>query len=74
MRDALLRIGESVALDCEDVTIEIDGSGRLVLHRSKTDQEGKGVSLFLTARTIDAIRQLREGAGKGAAARLLEVD
>ena len=63
MSDALLRIGEAVAIDCEDITHMVDGSGRLVLHRSKTDQEGKGASLFLTARTVDAIRQLQEGAG-----------
>ncbi len=63
MSDALLRIGEAVAIDCEDITTEGDGSGRLLLRRSKTDQEGKGASLFLTARTVDAIRQLQEGAG-----------
>ena len=63
MSDALLRIGEAVAIDCEHITTAIDGSGRLALHRSKTDQEGKGVSLFLTARTVDAIRQLLQEAG-----------
>ena len=63
MSDALLRIGEAVAIDCEHVTTEIDGSGRLLLHRSKTDQEGKGASLFLTARTVYAIRQLQQAAG-----------
>ena len=68
MSDALLRIGEAVAIDCEDVTTEVDGSGRLALHRSKTDQEGKGASLFLTARTVDAIRQLQRSADYAAGA------
>ena len=63
MSDALLRIGEAVAIDCEHITTEDDGSGRLAIHRSKTDQEGKGVSLYLTARTVEAIRQLQVRAG-----------
>ena len=63
MSDALLRIGEAVAIDCEHITTEADGSGRLAIHRSKTDQEGKGASLYLTARTVEAIRQLQARAG-----------
>ena len=63
MSDALLRIGEAVAIDCEHITSEADGSGRLEIHRSKTDQEGKGASLYLTARTVEAIRQLQAHAG-----------
>lgn len=62
MSDALLRIGEAVAIDCEHITTEFDGSGRLLLHQSKTDQEGKGASLFLTARTVDTIKQLQQKA------------
>ncbi|MCY4545872.1 MAG: tyrosine-type recombinase/integrase [Gemmatimonadetes bacterium] len=63
MSDALLRIGEAVAIDCEHVSTQFDGSGRLMLLRSKTDQEGKGTSLFLTNRTVHAIRQLKYEAG-----------
>ena len=59
MSDALLRISEAVAIDCEHITTEADGTGRLAIHRSKTDQEGNGVSLYLTARTVEAIRQLQ---------------
>lgn len=62
MSDALLRIGEAVAIDCEHVTTEADGSGRLMLLQSKTDQEGIGASLFLTARTVDMIRLLQKEA------------
>lgn len=63
MSDALLRIGEAVAIDCEHITTEFDGSGRLLLVRSKTDQEGKGASLFLTARTVETIQHLQQRAG-----------
>ncbi|MDE2729701.1 MAG: tyrosine-type recombinase/integrase [Gemmatimonadota bacterium] len=62
MSDALLRIGEAIAIDCEHVTTENDGSGRLMLLRSKTDQEGIGASLFLTARTVDMIKLLQKEA------------
>ncbi|MCY3789091.1 MAG: tyrosine-type recombinase/integrase [Gemmatimonadetes bacterium] len=62
MSDALLRIGEAVAIDCEHITTD-DASGRLAIHRSKTDQEGKGVSLYLTVHTVEAIRQLQARAG-----------
>ena len=40
MSDALLRIGEAVAIDCEHITVEADGSGRLRIPSSKSDQEG----------------------------------
>ena len=63
MSDALLRIGEAVAIDCEHITTEADGTGRLEIHQSKTDQNGKGASLYLTPRTIEAIRQLQTRAG-----------
>ncbi len=63
MSDALLRIGEAVAIDCEHITTEADGTGRLEIHQSKTDQNGKGASLYLTSRTINVIRQLQTRAG-----------
>ncbi len=42
MRDALLRRGEAAELVWGDVSRASDGSGRLVIRHSKTDQEGKG--------------------------------
>ncbi len=67
MSDALLRVGEAaVAIDCEHITVLEDGSGRLLLHRSKTDQEGRGASLFLTARTVSTLLQLQQVAGYAA--------
>ena len=45
--DALLRVSEVAALDVEDLTGEPDGSGRLTVRRSKTDQEGGGAVQYL---------------------------
>ena len=55
MSDGLLRISEAVAIDCEHITTEKDGSGRLLIPRSKTDQEGQGAVVFLHPRTVKAI-------------------
>ena len=56
MRDGLLRIGEAIAIQVEDIEGEPDGSGRLTVRRSKTDQEGRGSVLYLGASTMDAVR------------------
>lgn len=56
MSDALLRISEAVRIDCEDLTDEADGSGRLLIRTSKTDQEGRGAVLYLKPNTLRAIR------------------
>ena len=48
MRDGLLRRGEAAAATWSDVTWEPDGSGRLLVRRSKTDPEGIGTVLFLS--------------------------
>ncbi len=39
MSDCLLRVSEGVAVDCEHVQFEEDGTGLLYIPRSKTDQE-----------------------------------
>ena len=59
MRDALLRRTEAAALTWADVTRAEDGSGRLTVRRSKTDQEGDGAVLYLSrlaVQYLDAIR------------------
>ena len=38
MRDALLRVGEGADLRWEDLAREQDGTGRLLIRRSKTDR------------------------------------
>ena len=55
MRDGLLRISEASALQWTDIIIKPDGTGRLVIRRSKTDQEGEGSVGFLTVRTVNAL-------------------
>ena len=45
--DGLLRVSEVAALDVGDVQAEPDGSGRLFVGESKTDQEGQGAVLYL---------------------------
>ena len=50
--DALLRVGELSALKTDDFEVREDGSGRLAIRYSKTDQEGIGAILFLGATTV----------------------
>lgn len=59
MRDGLLRRGEAAALVWEDITRATDGSGRLVIRRSKTDQEGKGAVMYLGRPAMAALERIR---------------
>ena len=59
MRDALLRRGEAAELVWGDVSRASDGSGRLVIRHSKTDQEGRGAVMFLGQAAMDALTQIR---------------
>ena len=61
MSDGLLRISETVAVDCKHVSTEADGTGRLLIPSSKTDQTGQRAVVFLSKTTqtaVDAYRQL----------------
>ena len=63
MRDALLRRSEAAALTWRDVELQPDGSGRLFIQRSKTDQMAEGRVLYLSPQTmadLNAIRGLRD--------------
>ena len=62
MRDALLRVSEAAALLWEDIEEEEDGTGRLLIRRSKTDAEGEGAVAFLSAPTMESLEFIREGA------------
>ena len=53
--DGLLRVSEVAALDVGDVQAEADGSGRLFVGASKTDQEGRGAVLYLGALTVSRV-------------------
>lgn len=63
MSDAMLRISETSALLVSDIIEEADGSGRINIRRSKTDQEGRGTVLYLGHPTTQRIKTWLE-AGK----------
>ena len=54
--DALLRVSEVANVQVEDITFESDGTGRLLVRRSKTDRRGRGAVLFLGSRTATLVR------------------
>ena len=56
MSDGLLRISEARALTVDDVDFEDDGTGRLLIRHSKTDQEGEGAIMFLGPPTVKRLR------------------
>ena len=62
MRDAMLRASEAAALTWSDIRAERDSTGRLLIRRSKTDPEGHGVVVYVSAPTMAALRLMRHGA------------
>lgn len=66
--DAGLRVSELVAIAVEDLRQVVDGSGRLEIAFSKTDQEGQGALAWLSAHTMQRLSawlvssQIEEGA------------
>ena len=63
MSDALLRASEASALTVGDIRRQSDGSGLLALAHSKTDQEGRGSTLYLGPPTMQRITAYRQAAG-----------
>ena len=61
MRDALLRRSEAADLTWGDIGTAADGSGRLMVRNSKTDQSGEGSVLYLSPATMDALSHVRPG-------------
>ena len=61
--DAFLRISELAAVRVDDLEPSDDGSGRLALARSKTDQEGRGETLYVCRATMAAVANWRRAAG-----------
>lgn len=57
MSDCLLRVSEVVSVNCEHFK-----QNTLIVQRSKTDQEGSGVALYVTSDTSKAITLYREKA------------
>jgi hypothetical protein len=50
--DTMVRRAELVALDLEDFTFLPDGTGRVLIRRSKTDQAGEGYTAYLARETV----------------------
>ena len=61
MRDAMLRRSEAAELRWGDVEFRSDGSGRVMVHRSKTDQEGRGVILFIGTDAAESLKRIQPG-------------
>ena len=59
MRDGLLHRSEAAAITWDDVQLADDGSGRLTVHRSKTDPNGKEVARCLCRPTMHALAAIR---------------
>ena len=66
MADAGLRRSEAAALVWGDVERARDGSGRLLIRRSKTDAEGAGAVVAITKRAMRDLKAIRNGAGDDA--------
>jgi integrase len=64
----MARRSELVALNLEDVTFMPNGSGTVLIRRSKTDREGQGATGYLSRETVKWLRvwlesaAIREGA------------
>ena len=66
LRDGGLRVSEAAVLAWKDVERWPDGSGRLTILRSKTDQEGKGAVVAVTPACLRAMEAIRpENPGDG---------
>ena len=59
MRDALLRRAEAAALTWGDVAAWSDGSGRLTITHSKTDQTGEGAVLYLSNAAMQDLERIK---------------
>ena len=63
MSNGLLRISEVGAIHCEHISTRENGSGTLLIPRSKTDQEAEGREVYLQKRTIKAIEKYQKLSG-----------
>lgn len=57
--DTLARASELVALRWEDLAVDADGDGTVLIRRSKTDQEGEGRVRWIDRATIAALQDWR---------------
>ena len=54
--DSMARRSELVAMDVEDFGFVEDGSGRVIIRRSKTDQAGEGSLAYLSPDTVEYLQ------------------
>ena len=66
MRDAMLRLSEAAVLTWADIAAQADGTGRLLIRRSKTDATGEGAVAFISSPTMAALEAIRAGAPEAA--------
>ena len=59
LRDGLLRRSEAAALTWSDIEFRDDGAALVTLHRSKTDQEAEGVTLYIGTEASQALQAIR---------------
>ena len=59
MRDAMLRRSEAAALTWADVDFRREGSARVTVRRSKSDQDGKGATLYVGRAAAAALREIQ---------------
>jgi integrase len=60
--DTMARRAELVALDLDDITFFPDGTGRVLIRRSKTDQAGEGNTAYLARGTVRLLQAWLEAA------------
>lgn len=59
MRDAMLRRSEAVALTWSAVAFMADGSARITIRTSKTDQDGEGAVLYIGAQAAEDLKAIK---------------
>ena len=59
MRDAMLWRSVATALTWADVEFRTDGPARITVHRSKSDQDGNGATLYVGRAAATALRAIR---------------
>ena len=64
MRDCMLRRSEAADVRWSHITPHADGTGRLLVGVSKTDQEGEGALLFVSSQTMRDLAPIRPDGAK----------
>ncbi len=62
MPDAMLRVSETEAVKWEDIEVQADGPGRLMIRRSRTDPEREGEIAFISRLTMKSLNTIQNGA------------